>query len=56
MAASDQLVWQLVKNHNCFQRKSVNNTWLSAEAGNLYNKNSYKFSGEERHAAFAGSV
>ncbi len=43
--ASDQLVWQLVKGHNCFQRKSVNNTWLSSEPGNLYAKNSYKYSG-----------
>ena len=45
--ASDQLVWQLVKGHNCFQRKSVNNTWLSAEPGNLYAKNSYKYSGAQ---------
>ena len=43
--ASDQLVWQLVKGHNCFQKKSVNNTWLSSEPGNLYAKNSYKYSG-----------
>ena len=45
--ASDQLVWQLVKGHNCFQRKSVNNTWLSSEPGNLYAKNSYKYSGAD---------
>ncbi|KAL4439471.1 hypothetical protein ABPG77_008800 [Micractinium sp. CCAP 211/92] len=42
---SSQLVWELVKKHNAFLRKSVNHTVLSAEPGNLANKNSYKYSG-----------
>jgi hypothetical protein len=42
---SSALVWELVKNHNCFMKSNLNGTLLSAEAGNLYNKHSYKFSG-----------
>lgn len=43
--APSQLVWELVKGHNAFLRRSVNHTLFSAEPGNLYNKNSYKYSG-----------
>ncbi|KAG2487641.1 hypothetical protein HYH03_013779 [Edaphochlamys debaryana] len=42
---SSALVWELVKKHNCFQRKNVKGMTFSAEAGNLYNKSSYKYSG-----------
>lgn len=31
--------------HNAFIRKNLNHTVFSAEAGNLYNKHSYKYSG-----------
>ncbi|CAL5223390.1 g5898 [Coccomyxa viridis] len=40
-----QLVWQLVKNYNCFLHKGLNGSQFSAERGNLYNVNSYKYSG-----------
>lgn len=40
-----QLVWQLVKNHNSFLHKGLNGSRFSAESGNLYNLNSYKYSG-----------
>ena len=40
-----QLVWQLVKNYNCFLHKGLNGSQFSAEPGNLYNLNSYKYSG-----------
>lgn len=43
--ASSQLVWQLVKNYNCFLHKGLNDSQFSAEPGNLYNLNSYKYSG-----------
>ena len=43
-----QLVWQLVKNYNCFLHKGVNGSQFSAEPGNLYNRNSYKYSGQSR--------
>ncbi|KAK9904198.1 hypothetical protein WJX75_006622 [Coccomyxa subellipsoidea] len=43
--APSQLVWQLVKNYNCFQHKGLNGSRFSAEPGNLYNLNSYKYSG-----------
>uniref|UniRef100_A0A7S1SRK2 Ribosomal eL28/Mak16 domain-containing protein n=2 Tax=Eukaryota TaxID=2759 RepID=A0A7S1SRK2_9CHLO len=42
---SDALVWQLVKAQNAFLKRNVNNTWWSAEKGNLYGKHSYKYSG-----------
>ena len=42
---SSQLVWQLVKNYNCFMHKGLNGVVLSTEPGNLYNKHSYKYSG-----------
>lgn len=42
---SSALVWELVKNYNCFMKSNLNGTLLTAEAGNLYNKHSYKFSG-----------
>jgi hypothetical protein len=48
---SAPLIWEIVKKHNCFIRKSGNTpdkkgvTTFSAESGNLTNKNSYKFSG-----------
>ncbi len=40
-----QLVWQLVKNYNCFLHKGLNGSRFSAEPGNLYNVSSYKYSG-----------
>ncbi|CAL8470823.1 g10365 [Coccomyxa elongata] len=43
--APSQLVWQLVKNYNCFLHKGLNGSQFSAEPGNLYNLNSYKYSG-----------
>lgn len=45
MAASDQLLWQILKGHNSFVRKGLNGMVLSAEPGNLYSKHSYKYSG-----------
>jgi hypothetical protein len=48
--ASPQLVWQLVKNNNCYLRRNVNNTWFSTEPGNLAGKNSYKYSGVQQVA------
>jgi hypothetical protein len=44
--AAPQLIWEVVKGHNSFLRKNLNGTRFSAEAGNLYNKHSYKYSGE----------
>ena len=41
-----QLVWQLVKNYNCFLHKGLNGSQFSSEPGNLYNLNSYKYSGQ----------
>jgi hypothetical protein len=46
--AAPQLIWEVVKGHNSFVRKNLNGTTFSAEAGNLYNKHSYKYSGEQR--------
>ena len=46
--ASPQLVWQLVKDNNCYLRKNVNNTWFSAEPNNVAHRHSYKFSGAAR--------
>ena len=43
--ASPQLVWQLVKNNNCFLKKNQNNAWFSAEPGNLMARHAYKYSG-----------
>ncbi|WIA21745.1 hypothetical protein OEZ86_009452 [Tetradesmus obliquus] len=43
--AAPQLIWEVVKGHNSFLRKNLNHTSFSAEAGNLYNKHSYKYSG-----------
>lgn len=34
-----------LQGHNAFIRKNLNHTTFSAEAGNLYNKHSYKYSG-----------
>ncbi|GFR46185.1 hypothetical protein Agub_g7714 [Astrephomene gubernaculifera] len=42
---SSQLVWELVKQHNCFIRKAAKGIVFSAEPSNLYNKHSYKYSG-----------
>ncbi|KAL3161377.1 hypothetical protein ABBQ32_010270 [Trebouxia sp. C0010 RCD-2024] len=42
---SSQLVWQLVKNNNCFMHKGLNGVVLSKEPGNLYNVHCYKYSG-----------
>lgn len=44
---SSSLVWELVKQHNSFLRKGAKGIVFSAEPGNLYNKNSYKYSGEK---------
>jgi hypothetical protein len=46
--AAPQLIWEVVKGHNSFLRKNLNGTSFSAEAGNLYNKHSYKYSGKLR--------
>jgi hypothetical protein len=35
----------MLQGHNAFVRKNLNHTTFSAEAGNLYNKHSYKHSG-----------
>ncbi|KAF6257719.1 component of cytosolic 80S ribosome and 60S large subunit [Scenedesmus sp. NREL 46B-D3] len=43
--AAPQLIWEVVKGHNSFVRKNLHGTTFSAEAGNLYNKHSYKYSG-----------
>ena len=45
---STQLVWQLINKHNSFKVKNRTGkrTILSSEPGNLYNKHSYKHSGE----------
>uniref|UniRef100_A0A7S0WY90 Ribosomal eL28/Mak16 domain-containing protein n=1 Tax=Chlamydomonas leiostraca TaxID=1034604 RepID=A0A7S0WY90_9CHLO len=42
---SSALVWQIVKGNHAFVRKGLNGVVFSAEAGNVYNKNSYKCSG-----------
>merc|ERR1711997_1105660 len=42
--ASSELVWQCIKGGNSFMRKGLNNTYFSAEPGNLTGKHSYKFS------------
>ena len=52
---SDQLVWQIIRGHNAFVRKGLNGLVLSAEKGNLYNKHSYKYSGEVFKAFFCTS-
>ena len=46
---STQLVWQLINKHNSFKVKNRTGkrTILSSEPGNLYNKHSYKHSGEK---------
>lgn len=49
MAASADLVWLLVKNNNKFLVKRNGNSnasvTFSSEANNLYNLNSFKYSG-----------
>lgn len=47
---SAPLVWEIVKGNNSFLRKGLNGACFSAEAGNLYSKNSYKYSGKHRYA------
>jgi large subunit ribosomal protein L28e len=43
---SASLVWELVKGHNSAMRKGLHKGQVfSAEAGNLYNKHSFKYSG-----------
>lgn len=49
---SSQLVWQLVKNNNCFMHKGLNGVVLSKEPGNLYNVHCYKYSGEHTPIAY----
>ena len=46
--ASSQLLWQLVKNNHCFLHKGLHGAQFSSEPGNLYNVNSYKYSGAMR--------
>lgn len=36
---------QIVKGNHAFVRKGLNGAVFSAEPGNLYNKNSFKYSG-----------
>lgn len=45
--APSQLMWEVVKGHNSVLRKNLNGSVFSAEPGNLYNKHSYKYSGEQ---------
>jgi hypothetical protein len=44
--ASSQLLWQLVKNNHAFLHKGLHGAQFSSEPGNLYNINSYKYSGQ----------
>ena len=44
--ASSQLLWQLVKGNHAFLHKGLHGAQFSSEPGNLYNINSYKYSGE----------
>ena len=47
--APSQLLWELVKDWNCYQRKGPQNRAIfSSEPGNLYNKHCYKHSGQYR--------
>ena len=42
-----QMLWMLVKDWNCYQRKGPQNGAIfTSEPGNLYNKHSYKHSGD----------
>ena len=50
--ASSQLLWQLVKNNHCFLHKGLHGAQFSSEPGNLYNVNSYKYSGAMHTYAF----
>lgn len=45
---SSQLLWEVLRNHSCFLKKGLNNVVLTSEPGNLYQKNSYKYSGLAR--------
>eukprot|EP00884_Botryococcus_braunii_P013997 jgi/Botrbrau1/22599/Bobra.176_1s0029.1 len=42
---SDAFLWQLVKNHNAFLYKGLQQDFFSAEPGNVANKHSFKYSG-----------
>lgn len=42
---SSTLVWQIIRSNNSFVHKSLHGHLFSREAGNLYNKHSYKYSG-----------
>ena len=42
---SSALVWQIIRSNNSFVHKSLHGHLFSREAGNLYNKHSYKYSG-----------
>lgn len=53
---SSQLIWQLVKNNNCFMHKGLNGVVLSKEPGNLYNVHCYKYSGEPPQNNFLNSA
>jgi large subunit ribosomal protein L28e len=44
--AAPQLLWEVVKGHSSYLKKNLNGTIFSAEPFNLYNKHSYKYSGE----------
>eukprot|EP01025_Chloroclados_australasicus_P006309 TRINITY_DN12042_c0_g2_i1.p2 TRINITY_DN12042_c0_g2~~TRINITY_DN12042_c0_g2_i1.p2 ORF type:complete len:184 (+),score=7.35 TRINITY_DN12042_c0_g2_i1:39-554(+) len=42
---SRELIWQCIGKYNCFLRKNLNGTKLSAEKGNLYNEHKMIYSG-----------
>jgi hypothetical protein len=49
------LLFVMLQGHNAFIRKNLNHTTFSAEAGNLYNKHSYKHSGAWQQRAAVSS-
>lgn len=52
---SASLVWECIRNQNSFMRKSKAHgvQVFSAEAGNLYNLHSYKYSGTHKLIAYS---
>lgn len=45
MAATGDLVWQLVRNNSCFMKKQKNVPVMTTEPDNLTGLNAYKYSG-----------
>jgi len=47
---SNAVVWECVKKSNAFMKKGIHGgnarSWFSSEPGNLYNRHSFKFSGQ----------